>query len=184
MRRVPAVVLAALAVCPRPAAALDVAALEASVTDHRFRVRLEAVVAAPVDRVARVLTDYAGYASLDPRIRTSEILSSTGAGQARIRTSIRACAAFFCRTVRRTEQVTQRGDRLVATVVPDGSDVRYGVTVTQWRGDPGGTRIWYQSEFEPGFWVPEIVARRYAAASLRDSARRLFENVEAKARVR
>jgi len=182
VRFIPAAILAALAVCPWPATALDVTALEASVTDNHFRVRFEAVLAAPPERVAQVLTDYAGYAELDPRIRASKVLSATDAGQVLVRTTVRACAAFFCRTVHRTEQVTQLDDRLVATVVPAASDVTYGVAVTRWRDDPGGTRVWYEAEFEPGFWVPEIVARRYAAASLRDSVRRLFENVEAKAR--
>jgi hypothetical protein len=72
----------------------------------------------------------------------------------------------------------------VAEVLPAASDLRRGVTRTQWRGEGDRTRVWYQSDFEPAFWVPEVIARRYAAGSLRDSVLRLWRNVEEQARGR
>lgn len=165
-----------------PLAALEVGALEVTVVDRRYHVQLEAVVQAPAAAVARVLTDYAGYAVLDPAIRSVEVLGRTASGQVLLRTHIRACAAVFCRNVVRTEMVTEEGGRLVAVVVPAASDLRRGVTRTQWREEGGRTRVWYQSDFEPAFWVPEVIARRFAAGSLRESVLRLWQSVEERAR--
>jgi hypothetical protein len=165
-----------------PLAALDVGSLDVTVVDRRYHVQLEAVLQAPAVAVARVLTDYADYPALDPAIRSVEVLGRTASGQVLLRTRIRACAAFFCRSVVRTEQVTEEGGRLVATVVPEASDLRRGVTRTQWREEGGRTRVWYQSDFEPAFWVPEAIARRFAAGSLRESVLRLWQSVEERAR--
>jgi len=182
VRYLRAAVLTALAACSTPAPALEVKAIDARVTDHRYHVQFEAVLAAPVEHVTRVLTDYAGYASLDPRIRESRVIGTTDTGQAVLRTRIRACAGLFCRTVLRTEQVAHADGRLVAEIMPGSSDVRQGIARTQWRGEGQQTRVWYQADFELGFWVPDIVARHYAATSLRESVVQLFENVEAGAR--
>lgn len=182
MRRLRSALLTALAACPIAAEALEVDAIDVRVAEHGYRVRFEAVLAAPVERVVQVLTDYAAYASLDPRIRESEVIGAGGAGQVLLRTRIRACAMFFCRTVTRTERVTHRDGRLVAEVLPASSDVRHGLSRTEWHGESGRTRIRYEAEFEPAFWVPGIIASRYAAGALGDSVVRMFENVEERAR--
>ena len=176
--------LGALAALPALGHALEVKAIDARVTDQRFHVQFEGVIDAPVERVVEVLTDYAGYAALDPRIRESRVIGTGAAGEVLLRTRIRACAGLFCRTVLRTEQVTRADDRLVAEVVASGGNVKQGITRTQWRGDGQATRLWYQADFQPAFWVPEVVARRYAAGSLRDSVVKLFANVEERARGR
>ena len=181
MRRVIAVALAALALCPARLLALEVDFIDARVIDHRYHIQLRAIIAAPAERVARVLTDYPRYAELDPRIRSSEVIGTHRDGQVLLRTRVRACAAVFCRNVERTERVTQEEGRLVAEIVPGAGDMRRGVARTQWRGEGNRTRIWYQADFEPGFRVPDLIARRYAAGSLRDSVLALFENVEEKA---
>ena len=184
MRAAWLVLLAAGIAGPLPLMALEVGSLEVTIVNHRYHVQFEAVVEAPAAGVARVLTGYAGYAALDPSIRSSEVLGRTAAGQMLLRTRIRACVAMFCRSVVRTEQVSEAEGRLVAEVLPASSDLRRGVTRTQWRGEGDRTRVWYQSDFEPAFWVPEVIARRYAAGSLRDSVLRLWRNVEEQARGR
>jgi hypothetical protein len=91
---------------------------------------------------------------------------------------------LFCRTVIRTESVTHQPGRLVAEVLPASSDIKHGYARTEWIGEAGRTRIRYEAEFEPAFWVPGIVARRYAGGALRESVVSMFENVEERARER
>jgi hypothetical protein len=167
-----------------PVAALSVERLETSLEHGVYRVSLEALVAAPPAAVAAVLQDYAAYPSLDPRIRSSERLANEPAGAILIRTVIHACAGVFCRNVERVERVEQAPDRLVATVVPGRSDVRRGITTTRWQAYGSGTRVSYEAEFEPDFWVPAIIGRRFAVDTLRESTLELFGNVERRARER
>ena len=86
-----------------------------------------------------------------------------------MRTRIRFCAAFFCRTIERVENVLHRPGELLATVIPERSELRSGVTRTAWRAEGSGTLVTYEAEFVPDFWVPDIIARRYATRALRDS---------------
>lgn len=176
------VLLLALGLVSSPARALSPVTLDATVAGGVYRVTFDAVIDAPIDRVGGVLIDFVGYAALDPRIRSSEVVGSAPDGAPLLKTRIRACAGFFCRDIRRVEHIVV-GDRvLVATALPGRSDVRSSVARTEWQAEGSRTRIRYQAEFVPDFWVPALVSRRYAAPMLRESVLQLFRNVEERAR--
>ncbi len=164
-----------------PAHALQVLRADA-VYDHGiFRVRFEALLAAPVTGVAAVLGDYANFGKLDSRIRRVELLGSEPGGAVLMRTLIHACAGVFCRTVERVERVTSAPDSQVAEVIPKRSDIRRGVARTRWQQQGAGTLVHYEAEFEPDFWVPGIVAQRLGVRELRESTLRMFKSVEREA---
>ena len=156
--------------------------IETDLKDGAYRVVFQAVLDAPADAVAAVLTDYAGYRDLDPRIRSSEVLSRTRGGEVVIRTRVRVCAEFFCRNVERVERVTSGPRSLVAEVLPGRSDFIRGLTQTRWGAVRGRTTVNYTAEFVPDFWVPSIVGSHYAVRELRESTLQLFVNVETRAR--
>ena len=174
--------LFALGFLSSPARALSPVTLDATVAGGVYRVTFDAVLDAPIDRVAGVLVDFVAYAALDPRIRSSQVLGIAADGASLVKTRIRACAGFFCRDIRRVERVTVSDGVLVATALPERSDVRRSVARTEWRAEGRRTRIRYEAEFVPDFWVPALVSRRYAAPMLRESVLQLFRNVEARAR--
>jgi hypothetical protein len=174
--------LLASALFSSPARALSPVTLDVTVAGGVYRVTFDAVIDAPVERVASVLMDFVGYASLDPRIRSSEVVGAATDGAPLLKTRIRACAAFFCRDIRRVERVTVDDGVLVATALPGQSDVRSSVARTEWRAEGARTRIRYEAEFVPDFWVPTLVSRRYAGRMLRESVLELFEKVEERAR--
>lgn len=182
MPRYSIALLAWLQLAVWPAYALSPVTLDATVAGGVYRVTFDAVIDAPIDRVASVLVDFAGYAALDPRIRSSKVVGNTPDGAPLLKTRIRACAAFFCRDIRRVERVTVGDSVLVATALPKQSDVRSSVARTEWRAEGGRTRIRYEAEFVPDFWVPALVSRRYAAPMLRESVLQFFRNVEERAR--
>jgi hypothetical protein len=120
-------IVAAIALWLLPAAAtqaLSVQVLDASLRDGVYHVSLEARVDAPVDDVAAVLTDYAAYRSLDPRIRSSAVLPPTGQETMLVRTVVYACAGLFCKNVERVERVERKDGELIATVIPDRSELK------------------------------------------------------------
>jgi hypothetical protein len=180
-------IVAAIALWLLPAAAtqaLSVQVLDASLRDGVYHVSLEARVDAPVDDVAAVLTDYAAYRSLDPRIRSSAVLPPTGQETMLVRTVVYACAGLFCKNVERVERVERKDGELIATVIPDRSELKSGVTRTTWRAADAATRVTYEAEFVPDFWVPTIIGRRYVVKALKASTLELFSNVEKRARER
>jgi len=172
------------ALLPQVADALSVQSLQASLRGGVYRIELIARVDAPVEDVAAVLTDYAGYRGLDPRIRASSVLPSEDEGMELVRTVVRVCAGFFCRNVERVERVERRDGELLATVIPEKSELKSGLTRTTWQADNEATSVTYQVEFVPDFWVPSAIGRRYAERVLKASTLELFGNVEKRARER
>jgi Polyketide cyclase / dehydrase and lipid transport len=179
--------LAAIVIGFLPAAAvhaLSVQSLDASLDDGVYRISLVAQVDAPVEDVAAVLTDYAEYRRLDPRIRASAVLPADAEDGELVRTVVRACAGFFCRNVERVERVERAEGELLATVIPERSELKRGVTRTTWRAADEATRVTYEAEFVPDFWVPSVIGRRFAVRALKSSTLELFDNVERRARER
>lgn len=179
-----AVTALAIALSPLAGQALSVQSLDTSLAGGVYRVSLVARVDAPVEDVAAVLTDYTAYRQLDPRIRSSTVLPSEEEGVELVRTVVRACAGFFCRNVERVERVERRDGELLATVIPERSNLRQGYTRTTWQAAEASTNVTYQAEFVPAFWVPAAIGRRYAERALRASTLQLFDNVEKRARER
>jgi len=165
-----------------PASALAVEKLVTEFHDGVYRVSFQAVLAAPPSKVAAVLQDYSAYPSLDVRVRSSERLMSEPGGAILVRTRIYACEGLFCRSVTRVERVEVGPDSLVATVIPALSQLRQGLARTTWQALDAGTRVSYEAQFEPDFWVPEFIGRLFAGDSLRRSTLELFSNVERHAR--
>jgi Polyketide cyclase / dehydrase and lipid transport len=182
VRHLQAVFAAGVLLGACPASALTVEKLVTEFRDGVYRVSFEAVLAAPPSAVGAVLRDYSAYPSLDVRIRSSERLVSEPDGAVLLRTRIHACEAFFCRNVTRVERVEVGPDTLVATVIPALSQLRRGLTRTAWQELDNGTRVSYEAEFEPDFWVPAFIGRQFARHGLRESAVNLFTNVERQAR--
>ena len=116
-----------------------------------------------------MLTDYAAYRLLDPRIRASTVLPSDDQGSELVRTVVRACAGLFCRNVERVERVERREGELLATVIPERSELKSGLTRTTWQAADEATSVTYQAEFVPDFWVPSVIGRRYAVRALKNS---------------
>jgi hypothetical protein len=179
-----AATLSLLSTFPAAAFAFTINTLQSTYTAPTYSISLVALLDAPPQDVEAVLVDYRRYQSLDPRIRSSEVLSESSPDTAVVRTRVRFCAAFFCRPIDRVETVEHRTGVLEATVIPERSQLKRGVTRTTWKAHGAGTLVTYDAEFVPAFRVPDIIARRYATRALRDSTVNLFANIEREANAR
>lgn len=179
-----AALLLGLAALALPARAFEVRSSEATYEKGVFRVVFEGVLQAPPAGIEAVLLDYTRYQYIDPRIRRAELVAREDADTLRVRTSIEACAGFFCRTVDRVERFEHSPGLLVATVIPELSDMRHGLARTTWTTAADGTHVHYEAEFQPDFWVPSLIGHGLALRALRDSTLQLFRNVEREASAR
>jgi hypothetical protein len=162
--------------------ALAVEQLESRFEAGRYFISLEAVLDAAPSAVGVVLKDYEAYPALDTSIRSSERIGVEPDGAVLLRTRIQACEGLFCKRVTRVERIAEKSDSLLATVIPVRGEVLSGVTRTHWQAEGGGTRVNYEAEFEPDFWVPALIGRRFASHMLRESTLELFRNIEERAR--
>jgi hypothetical protein len=163
--------------------ALEVRRLDVSFEGDRFVVILNAQLDAPADGVGEVLKRYDDYPSLDPRITESRVLSRDREHAVRLYTRMRGClGTLMCRSMKRVEEIEERPNELLATTVLPESDVRFGVTRSQWEPQDGGTSLQYRLEIMPKFWIPPVFGRRLMIRTLSEGTLSLFTNVEREAR--
>jgi hypothetical protein len=110
----------------------------------------------------------------------SDILGQTRAGEPRVRVVVRACALFLCRTVNKVNDVTQlpSGD-LRTRNVPALSDFTEGEETWQLRPEGGATRLRYQANMVPKFFVPPVIGPLVIKAVIRRELRESARRVEA-----
>lgn len=106
--------------------------------------------------VRAVLTDYDHLQRLTPAILESRVMERFAAG-ALVFTRTRACAGWFCRELRKVERVEVAGDTIVAIALPAQSDVTMSRTTWRITAVGTGTRVAWESSFDPVFFVPPLV---------------------------
>jgi len=149
-------------------------------TDDRYSLFLEAHLAAPPMAVFAVITDYPHIQDLHRRVRESRILRRIDPNTAEVYTLLKGCvAAIFCKTIRRVELITENPPyELTAEVLPEESDLKSGLVHWQLMPDGQGTRLVYQSEMEPDFWVPPLLGDALMSRSIRNTTQEMIQRVE------
>jgi hypothetical protein len=176
--------LAATALLSAPAAgAFNIEHSEARYVDKHFRYELVVTLDAPIERVDAVLRNYDDYSSLNHRILSSRVLDRPAPDVVTLETTVEVCFGWFCRDVTRVERVQESKNGLFAVADPERSDVKFSETRSELSPGPdGATRVRYETNVVPDFWVPPIGGRRMLLRMLETETRDLFMNVELKAR--
>jgi hypothetical protein len=175
-----AVTLSAICLSAR---SLEIEQADSKYRDKHYQLTLITVVDAPRDRVQAVLRDYYNYPQLDARILEANVLSRPAAHEVLLFTKLRACFGVFCRTVKRVEHVQEQDNDMLASVVPEQSEITSGETRTQLTALDGRTRISYTTSMVPGFWIPSFIGRPLMLRTLRDASIDLFRRVEQQAQM-
>jgi hypothetical protein len=169
-----------LSTCAR---ALEIEHADSKYHDKQYQLTLVAVVNAPRERVQAVLRDYGNYPRLDPRILEASVLSRPTQHELLLYTKLRACFGVFCRNVKRVEHVQESENEVIASVLPEQSEVTSGETRTQLTVVDGRTRVSYTTSIAPGFWIPPFLGRSLMLRTLREASIDLFRHVEQQAQI-
>ncbi len=171
-----------LALISLPVPAVDVVRLEVGDRGRAWFVEFEALLEAPPAAVMAVLTDYARYPQLDPRVVVAR-LDGEEDGRRVLYTVLNGClGSVFCHSMERYERLTESATVLIAESIPGRGDMRTGYSETEVRAAQGGARVRYRTEFEPAFWMPHWLVRRAMLKTLEQGTRNMFQNVESLAR--
>lgn len=182
MWRILAVGLTCLAGLPAAGAA-ELRAFDMQRRDARYHIVSDTYIDAPPRAVYDVLLDYGHYDRISSVFKESRYLQRNPDGSGLVYTKARGCIAFFCQTVERVEELqVVPGAEIVATVIPARSDTRY--SRARWRFEPegSGTRLLYELEMEPDFWVPPLIGPPLVRRALKQGGGRAADRVETLAR--
>jgi hypothetical protein len=175
-----AVLLLALIVVSR-AMALDIDDIHITKQGRAYQVQMTFSVAASVNQVVALLTDYGFPNRLNPEVTKREVISRHR-GITRVRTEIRSCVFFFCKDVALTQDVSVVADTIQADIVPDESDFRSGYF--RWSvssSDSGGSDIRFEAVVEPDFFIPPLIGGFFVRKSLRREILATAKNLETEA---
>ena len=147
--------------------------------DKRYFVELVVLVDAPVGAVHQVMTDYDQLTRINDAIKESEILFSTDKHTHRVRTRTESCVLFFCVNMLRVEDVEELPNNIIiATMVGEQSDFRYGHS--RWKITPENdkTRVSFNSDLQPDFWVPPLIGPFIVKRKLREESLKTAAGIE------
>lgn len=176
MRVAPAVALS-FACFATATQAAEFSTLEVEHQAGVYTVRAEVWIDAPLPAVRAALLDFPHLTRLADSIRESRVVGETRDGVL-VYTRTKACAGWFCRSVRQTQLVRTEGDRIIATAVPEQSNVSVGHTEWRLGEEWGGTRMLWTTVVDPAFFVPPLIGPPLVKAALRREGEELATGLE------
>jgi ribosome-associated toxin RatA of RatAB toxin-antitoxin module len=152
-------------------AAANIERLEVRQNGAEYSVSLAAVLEAPPKRIWAVLTDYAGFDELSPSVNESEIVGQLNRTTHRVRTRARVCVLIFCKEFRQVQTMEQRTKgELLIVIDPQQSDFEFGHARWLLFEDQGITRVHFDTQLRPAFWVPPLIGPWAIKSTLRREA--------------
>jgi hypothetical protein len=161
-------------------AAAEIRQAEIRHTDNRYVVAVDSHVATTPLRVSALLTDFDRFDRLHDTIVVSKLLERTTDGAHRVLIVARPCVLVFCKNISQVVAFRSMSKTdLRATMEPNANDFRFGEL--GWHLQPsgdGGTRVRFDAELEPAFWVPPVIGPWILKYTLRSLATGVVENLE------
>jgi hypothetical protein len=126
--------------------------------DDNINITAIAYFEANIDNVFDVFTNYDNLIAVSSIYKDSGWHSLDEAKEFGIGyTVVEACVLFwFCKTIRRTEEVAMERPQLVTTTVID-DDLAYGETIWRFSELERNTLLNFEMNFSPNFWVPPAI---------------------------
>jgi hypothetical protein len=147
--------------------------------DKRYIVEIEMLLDAGLAHVQRLLTDYDHLTRLNSAIRESNLIYSLDEHTHRVHVVAEACVSFFCKRISQVQDVEELpGGVIIATVVPEKSDFDYAHA--RWKISAEGlrTRISFNTDLKPSFWVPPLIGPLLIEKKLREETLATLEGLE------
>ena len=151
--------------------------------DGVYRVRIDALIEAPLPLVHAVIADHRLLSRISPTVESAELLEVYEDGSEKRRTRIATCVLLFCFDFVMTERfsVGAEGD-LRTRILPAESDFRGGGAHWQLAAaDKHTTRLGYTSSREPRFWIPPLIGPLVMQKKLEREAATSMRLIEAEA---
>jgi len=165
--------------CSAPAAGATIHSAAVTYRSGSFIVEVDALLDVAESRARAVLTDYKHLDRLIPAVEHSEILTRREPGDYRLRTVTQTCLWFYCKRLKRVQDVVEAHDgSITAIVIPQLSDFSYGyMRLNLWQ-EVAGTRILMRSEAAPDVWIPPLLGPWLIKRELRAEAVQTVHNLE------
>lgn len=187
MKRGPTLGAALLTLASLDAAAVELRSVEVTREGARYRVSMSVSLDVSAPAAYAVFADVSLLPQINSAVRTVRVLSEDAPrGLRRVYTDVRMCVSFFCRQLEQVQDMRYAprpdGGDVSARVIPERSDLLYGLANWQLRDCSGRTCLSFQAELEPRFWVPPLIGPWLIQRKLREEALQTSAGIERLAR--
>lgn len=125
--------------------------------ENRFVLHAETSVRVSVPEVRRIFTDYRNLPRLNSDIKRVEVLERRDDGTVRLGVASDFCILAVCLNFAWVQEVTARPDGDIGiAILPDGGDFREGHGRWRLQSDGEGTRLIFDIDLTPNFWIPPL----------------------------
>jgi hypothetical protein len=125
--------------------------------DDHYLLHLDMRIKGKYADVYKILVDFNHIPQVNDSIKSSQELEHHGKVH-RVRIVGEGCVWIFCRRIQQVEIVTERDDGYIVSITdPTHSDLRYGRTLWHIIDEGKTTRVQYNADFVPAFWVPPLI---------------------------
>lgn len=176
--------LSALLLFSGLASAYEIESLRVTHDGDDYRIVMQALIAAPPERVFSQLADLQALTKLNPSVTRVQVGEPDPQGRLPLSSEAEFCVLSVCRSLRHTQQVQIQpdspGGRIDSqTVPPPASDFREGGEA-HWQisAAPGGSRLGFEARLSPVIWLPPVVGPWAVQRRLREEAQLTVERLE------
>jgi len=155
--------------------------LDSTVTrEHgRYVMHTETVVQAPVSKVRALLMNYENFPRLDSDIKRVESMERLDDGGIRMGVSSEFCILAICLHYDWVQDIRYLPDGDIAmTIVPNRGDFQQGIGRWRLLPDNGGTRLIFDIDLTPKYWLPPVFGSWVMKQKLSEKAFEFAEGLE------
>lgn len=148
--------------------------------DDVYRVHAVARIDAGMRAVRAVITDYDHMHWITGAVLEAKVLERPAQDIAVVFVRSRACFSIFCKTIEQVQRVDSRdANAIIFETIPGRGDLKRGSS--EWNLetiDEGRTRLTWNMEMEPDFWVPWLIGPGLVTSGLADEGRDMINGIE------
>lgn len=133
---------------------------------------------APTKKVYALFTNYDDLSRLSDSITDSELIDEDPP-EYTVLVKTHNCVLFFCKNLQQTQQVLELGDGYIAVEDIKGqSDFIYAESYWHIYAHKKGTRVSFNSEMKPGFWLPPLIGPWYFKKRMIKETKNMIQRLE------
>ncbi len=159
--------------------AAEIQFIEVEVSGDRYHIQAESLIEVPPEIVQEALLDYDNFHRLSDDFSATHYTSPAVDGTPLAYSQLDSCILIFCMVLEKVERITRPADNeILAIAIPERSDFIYsrGRWVIKRAGE--NTRLYYELEMVPDFWVPPVIGAWAIRAKLRSAALVMSRRIE------
>jgi hypothetical protein len=177
-RTLSALILLAAAISA-PLRAAEIRNLEVHEHQGSYSVSFEALLDAPHESIYAIIADPARWPQLTHIVTASKVVGELSDDRRKVRVTFHDCILIFCQTIHKHEALQTTADGNIDTLaIPEQSDFSYAHEHWQISAEGQGTRILYNAEMTPSFYVPPLVGAYILKAKIRSLLLHVTANLE------